>query len=113
MYKRSARSRACQLDQETVAAVHMRDRGCIFCQDGRWPGGTEFEHRWMETAHIVSRAHGGLGIKENAVAACKFHHNQLDNGNKGWGQEMNEYIDEYMLKKYHGWDRKKLVYSKW
>lgn len=110
--RKSKRSRACQLTRETVEAVHRRDRGCIFCKAGRWPGATEYEKRWLETAHIVSRAHGGLGIETNAVAACKYHHMQLDNGNKGWAAEMNAYIDEYMWQQYPEWSRDEQVYRK-
>ena len=111
-YKRSRRSMACSFDHETALAIHTRDRGCIFCREGRWPGATEYEKRWMETAHIVNRSQGGMGKKTNGVAACKFHHAQLDNGNKGWRQEMLEYAMEYMENLYPGWRKEDQVYHK-
>lgn len=111
-YKRSNRSKACSFNRETTLAIHRRDQGCIFCRTGRWPGATEYEKRWLETAHIVNRSQGGMGKKTNGVAACKFHHAQLDNENKGWRPEMLEYAREYMRQQYPGWNPEDQVYQK-
>ena len=46
--------------------------------------------------HIVSRSHMGLGVEENGVLGCRYHHNLMDNGNKGLGKEMVSMLEEYM-----------------
>ena len=33
--------------------------------------------------HIVNKSQGGLGIEQNGVLGCRYHHGLLDNGNKG------------------------------
>jgi hypothetical protein len=55
----------------------------------------------------------GLGIEENGVCGCRYHHSLLDNGNKGLRQEMLSIMEEYLKSKYPDWDKDDLVYKKW
>ena len=66
---KSRRSRATDIPQSVKKIVYERDGGrCIFCGA---PG--------SPNAHVISRAHGGLGIEENIVTACFNCHFMMDN----------------------------------
>lgn len=92
--------------------ILLRDSGCIFCKVGRWEIPEDYGKRILDIAHIVNRSQGGLGIKENGVTLCRNHHQLLDNGNKGWRGEMQQYMEEYMRQWYPEWNRDKLLYRK-
>ena len=62
--------------------------------------------------HIVPKSQGGLGIEQNGVLGCRYHHTLMDNGNEGLRGEMLGYIEKYMKAIYPGWDKKNLVYKK-
>lgn len=106
------RTRATNFKQDTKKRIRMRDGGCIFCQAGRWPVEDDYGRWQTDIAHIVNRSQGGLGMEENGVVACRNHHTELDNGNKGWRGEMQQFIEEYMVQQYPGWNRENLVYRK-
>ena len=63
--------------------------------------------------HYIPRSQNGLGIAQNGAIGCQYHHNLLDNGNKGLREEMLEIFREYLKEHYPDWDEKKLTYSKW
>ena len=106
----NARTQALQFDQETRRKIIERDEWCIFCQIGyRMP---DEPQRAMDIMHIVPRSQGGLGIEENGVVGCRWHHMMLDNGNKGERPAMMAYIENYMKRHYPDWDREKLIYKK-
>lgn len=92
--------------------IIRRDSGCIFCNSGRWTINNEYGQKIHDIAHIVNKSQGGLGIEENGVETCRVHHQELDNGNKGWRSEMQQYIEEYMQQQYPGWNREQLIYKK-
>lgn len=96
----SKRSKACEIPPKVREAVERRDGGCcIFC--GK-PGRSE--------AHIVSRAHGGLGIEENILTVCRYCHDQLDNG-----KDIRRYKAEaivYIHEMYPDWSIEKVTYHK-
>ena len=63
------RTKATSISKEVKEKVYERDGGiCIFCHRAGLP-----------EAHVISRAHGGLGIETNIVTACRFCHNKMDN----------------------------------
>ena len=91
--------------------ILRRDGGCIFCQSGQWPV-DGYGRKIYDIAHIVNKSQGGLGIEQNGVISCRLHHQELDNGNKSWREEMQQYITTYMQQQYTGWDREQLHYKK-
>lgn len=98
---KSKRSRATDISKDVKHIVWKRDgERCIFC--GR--------HDAMPNAHIVSRAHGGLGIEENIVTACISCHYKMDNST-----ERKKYLsmaESYLKTYYPGWNREQMVYRK-
>lgn len=107
MHKRTLKTR---FDARTAAKIRSRDGGCIFCKAMYvMPPERPFI---FDIMHIVNRSQGGLGIEQNGVIGCRYHHTMLDNGNKGKRQEMLAYIREYMQGLYPGWDEKDLVFKK-
>jgi predicted restriction endonuclease len=66
----------------------------------------------MDIMHIVNKSQGGLGIEENGVLGCRYHHGLLDNGSKGLREDMLEIIEEYMKKLHPDWNREDLIYKK-
>ena len=96
----SKRSRACAIKPSVRAAVEKRDfHRCIFCGS---PGRGE--------AHIVSRAHGGLGIPENLITVCRSCHDHLDNGKDSLVYK--SIARDYITRCYPGWSAEKVTYRK-
>lgn len=104
------RTKACQFDTKTREKIKDRDGGCIFCEIGFYMD--EIPHRATDIMHIVNRSQGGLGIEQNGVYGCRWHHSLLDNGNKGLRQEMLAYIENYMKRIYPEWNKDDLYYKK-
>ena len=97
---KSARSRATDIPIKVKKAVHERDTACIFC--GK-PG--------MPNCHIVSRAHGGLGVEENIVEACMQCHHMMDNSD-----QRENYVEraiKHIRKYYPDWSKESVMYNKW
>lgn len=66
----------------------------------------------QDIMHIVNKSQGGLGIEQNGVVGCRYHHGLLDNGNKGLRSEMLYMIEEYLGNCYPDWNRTSLIYEK-
>ena len=113
MLRLHKRTKACEFKPAVVKRIIERDCGCIFCNAMyHMPDDNRFELRIYDIMHIVNRSQGGLGIEQNGVTGCRYHHNLLDNGNKGLRAEMLSCIESYMKGIYPGWDKSKLVYKK-
>lgn len=111
------RTKALQYTKETAYKVAERDNHeCIFCKMGYHLQGKNLSGLGSivyDIAHFINKSQGGLGIEENLVLLCRFHHNLLDNGNKGLRPEMLSIMEEYLKSLYIGWNKDKLVYRKW
>ena len=94
------RTKACAIPQKVKKTVYERDRGlCIFC--GR-PGDP--------VAHVISRAHGGLGVEQNIITACFRCHERMDNST-----DRSIYVSrakEYLEEEYGPIDWDSMVYRK-
>ena len=67
----------------------------------------------MPNAHVfVSRAHGGLGIKENIATLCIKCHNLYDNGKDKEHYQIKQVLYNYMFKLYPNLDIDTLKYTK-
>lgn len=98
---RSKRTKACAISKKTKQIVHERDRKCcIFCGA---PG--------LPEAHYIPRSHGGLGIPENIVTACRQCHDRMDNSTDR--PKMLQEAAEHLRRFYPDWNEKSLVYDKW
>lgn len=108
---RSKRTKATDFKQSTRELIRQRDNfQCLFCRLGKY-GKSDCE--WMlEIMHYINRSAGGLGIPENGVTGCLYHHQLLDNGNKGYRAEMLEDMREYLQGIYPGWKEENLYYRK-
>lgn len=111
MAKRSKRAKATEFDSRTRELIRQRDRyQCLFCRLGKY-GKSECD--WMQDImHYINRSAGGLGVEQNGVVGCRFHHNLLDNGNKGYRKEMLEDMKEYLQSIYPDWNEEELYYRK-
>lgn len=104
------RARAGQFNPKVRRRIIERDGGCVFCGMAyHLPPEPQYI---FDIMHIVNRSQGGLGIEENGVVGCRYHHIMLDNGNQGRREEMLSLIEGYMTKRYPGWDKRKLIYKK-
>ncbi len=95
--------------------IMERDRGqCIFCMMGCPVAGANFlDLDIKDIMHFIPRSQLGLGVERNGAVGCRFHHTQLDNGNKGMRAELLEKFEAYLRRCYPGWDKKELVYKKY
>lgn len=108
-------TRKLQFDTKTKKKIHTRDHGeCIFCVKGyhmECTSGMLLEIK--DIMHFIPRSRMGLGIEQNGAVGCRYHHNLLDNGNKGLRQEMLGMFETYLKSHYPDWDKDKLVYRKY
>lgn len=95
------RTKACAIPQKVREEVETRDgRVCLFC--GKTGRGE---------AHVVSRAHGGLGVPENIITVCRECHDRMDQS-----QARGMYLQiakDYLKRHYPGWSEDKVTYNKW
>ena len=91
------RTKACSIKAAVKKTVEERDgHCCIFC--GR-PGRGE--------AHVISRAHGGLGVEQNLITICRECHFLLDDTVSR--PLMLEMAKQHLKKFYPDWDRGKVL----
>lgn len=95
------RTRACAISKKTKLRVYERDKErCIFCGA---PG--------LPEAHYIPRSHGGLGIEQNIVTACRPCHDKMDNSTDR--QQMLQVAADHLKRFYPDWNEQSLVYDKW
>ena len=106
-----------QFDKDTIKRIQQRDNySCLFCRIGYHceefnPNSLDFiVHDIM---HFVPKSKLGLGIEENGVEGCRYHHSLLDNGNKNLRKEMLSIMEEHLKSLYPNWNKENLVYKKW
>lgn len=106
---KSKRAKATDIPYFVKEKVWERDKGmCVVCGN---------RLNVMPNAHILSRAHGGLGIETNVVTLCtnftpnKCHY-KFDNGTKEEREELLKIITRYMKSKYDNWNIKDQQYKK-
>ena len=68
----------------------------------------------LGVAHVfVSRAKGGLGVKENGALLCQEHHQALDQKNHKWHESIKQYVEDYLKHHYGIIDKQDVIYNKW
>lgn len=94
------RTKAISISKEVKEKVYERDGGiCIFCHRAGLP-----------EAHVISRAHGGLGIETNIVTACRTCHDRMDNST-----DRDMYLAvavDYLKNIYPDWKSEDQVYKR-
>lgn len=116
MAKRPHRyTRKLEFDSKTRIKIKTRDHGvCIFCEMGyTTEGATGWDLIPVDIMHFVPRSSLGLGIEQNGALGCRYHHNMLDNGNKGHRSDMLKRFENYLRSFYPGWKKEDLVYKKY
>lgn len=109
------RTRQLQFDTKTKQKIYIRENGrCIFCTRGFHMHCTDpMLLEIKDVMHYINKSAGGLGIPENGVLGCRYHHGLLDNGNKGLRLEMLKIIEDYLKSIYPDWSQGKLIYKKY
>ena len=116
MKSRSSKAaKAREFSTKVREKIFFRDAGqCIFCkknyhmEDATWLG-----KEILSIMHYIPRSKNGLGIAENGALGCQYHHEMLDNGNKGRREEMLQIFRDYLKSKHGDWSEENLTYSKW
>ena len=102
--------------KETCELIAERDGNeCLFCKLGYHMDKCRSEMLLgiPDIMHYINKSQGGLGIDENGVLGCRYHHGLLDNGNLGLRPEMLEIMKEHLMQQYPDWSEDGLVYKKW
>ena len=103
-HKVSKMAKACDISQKVKNEVWERDNHqCIFCNINVPVS--------CANAHVISRAHGGLGVVQNIVTACPTCHHELDNGK--FRAAYLKKLAEYITSLYGNNWQKDVVYTKW
>lgn len=90
---KTKRSKATDIPNKVKKIVWERDNHCcVVCGNN---------YNVMPNAHIVSRAHGGLGIETNVVTLCtnltrNKCHDKYDNGTREEKEIIDKIITNYM-----------------
>lgn len=95
------RTKACAIPKDVKQRVYERDKGrCIFCGA---PG--------LSEAHVISRAHGGMGIEQNIVTVCRNCHERMDNGimRSAYQRAAVEYLQNI----YPEWRKEDVIFDKY
>lgn len=94
------RTKACSIKAAVKKRVEERDgHCCIFC--GKYGRGE---------AHVISRAHGGLGIEQNLITVCRECHFELDDSLSR--PLMLEIAKNYLRAFYPDWSVDSVIYKK-
>jgi predicted restriction endonuclease len=108
------RTKALQFPKATALKIVERDEMCIFCKLYYHMDSTStLAYQIQQIMHIVNKSQGGLGIEENGVLGCQYHHGLLDNGNLGLRDEMIEILEEHLKNLYPGWTEDSVKFDKW
>lgn len=95
--------------------IDRRDGGqCFFCtQMYHMECKSPLLYQIKDIMHIVPKSSLGMGIPQNGVTGCRYHHGLLDNGNKGLRGEMLSMLERYLKSVYPGWCREEMKYCKY
>lgn len=104
-----------QFSSKTKKAIYQRDGDqCIFCRmHFHMEGTSNLAYELKDCMHYINKSQGGLGIEQNGVTGCRYHHSLLDNGNKGLRDQMLKIMQNYLEGIYPGWKKEDLYYNKW
>jgi len=106
------RTKDLQFSKATATAILNRDKGCLFCKMKVYmQGSLSIDRAVLDIMHIVNKSQGGLGVIENGVVGCRWHHHLLDNSEHN--TELREIAENYLKSLYPGWTRESVTYSKW
>lgn len=101
--------------RETSERIVERDGNqCIFCRIGyHMECRSDMLYGMPDIMHYINKSQGGLGVEENGVLGCRYHHGLLDNGHLGLREEMLGIMKEHLMSCYEDWNEDKLIYKKW
>ena len=102
---RQRKTEALKIDTETYNKVYERDKGCIICKTKIHDKIIEGNYAPLECHHFISRAKLGMGIEENLVMLCKYHHIEETT--------YRQQIEQYLKGQYPHWNKERLVYKKY
>lgn len=103
-----------QFTPTLVSVIFERDNGCLFCkQQYQMNCANDIEYFIFDTMHIEGKGRGGLGIIENGLQGCRWHHKMYDSNNPAFREDMDNIIDNYMTILYPNWKREDLIYKKY
>lgn len=112
--RKSTMSRRLEFSPTVRQKIIERDQGCFFCRACiTWSTPCQVIFAPKDIMHIVARSQLGLGVEQNGVLGCRYHHSLLDNGNKGLHREMDSMLQDYMRELYPGWTPDSVTYHKW
>lgn len=105
------RTKDLQFSKATAESILNRDKTCLFCRMGIYmQGSLSIDRAVLDIMHIVNKSQGGLGVMENGVVGCRWHHGNMDNGKY---PELREIAEKYLKSLYPGWTRESVTYNKY
>lgn len=103
--KVSSRTQATKISTNTYNAVFERDKGCVLCNStGTHKQLLKSGINVLECHHYISRGRLGMGIPENLVMLCKYHHLEET--------KYRDAIKDYLKSHYENWNEENLKYRK-
>lgn len=106
------RTKSLQFPKEVRMELIQRDNGCFFCKRGiHMTGSLPGDRSILDPMHIVNKSQGGLGVLQNGVIGCRWHHTLMDNSE--YNAEMRTMAEDYLKILYPGWTPGSVTYNKW
>ena len=102
----SKRSKATDIPKSVRAEVERRHNGLCL-----WHNKKGIKKEGIGNVHYISKAHGGLGIKENVLCGCNDCHHEFDNGKNR--ESYQQVADNYMKETYPEFTDEMRIYDKW
>ena len=97
---KSKRTLATEIKPKTRKEVMERDKHCVICGS----------YQMLTIGHYISRANGGLGIKENLVLVCMPCHMKLDQSSER--KKLLQIVKNHLQSNYGVIDESTLIYKK-
>lgn len=115
MAKTHKATRKLQFTKKTQEKIYYRDNGeCIFCAMGYY---TDCRSGMLlqikDIMHYIPKSSMGMGIEQNGALGCRYHHDLLDNGNRGRREDMLQRFEAYLKSIYPDWKKEDLIYRKY
>lgn len=108
------RTKALQFDRKTALKIIDRDNGCLFCKlYYHMDKSLSADRSVFDIMHVINKSQGGMGVEQNGVQGCRYHHGLLDNGNRGLREEMVQMLKGYLINLYPDWTEESVTYNKW
>jgi len=106
---KNKRKQALKISAETYNKVYERDGNCVLCKIlGEHPKVKLAKEKGLpvlyQCHHFIPKSRLGMGIEENLVMLCYYHHAEE--------AKYRKELENYLKNKYENWNEEDLIFKK-